>query len=447
LDFTGKEVKLMRVEHKKEEIRVTESLELSIPDLKEYLRRNSRRIKEVRVSGFLENTFHKAFVLPNLKSKMLKEAVANEVVKAFGGGYQFLYQDLGEVGGPGTKVKRKVMTVGMERKALEELSRIFTGFKVKPSIFTTYPVALQTLLERMGLLGGESVGFVEIVPPKSRIAIFKEKEIRLVRELPLAGEGKDPENLALSKDIYRTLLFYTENFPEQRVTKLVVAGDSGTPETLKNLREKTGVEIILFSPESLLQRTEDVPGVHPGCLGLALVDPRQFSFGFVPLSVQERRKMKKTVTFFSFIFLGILLIFVLVVLRLSLNLKNLSVYQGGIKGEIKMKEDRLRELSLELVSHSIETSQPPWTEILLELAAVVPPGVSFKSMTLRKTRKGWMGEVKGIAEGSDEITSLVLVEKLQNNFNQSPLFSGIKLMEKKLQGKVVAFKIIYQLRV
>jgi hypothetical protein len=81
----------------------------------------------------------------------------------------------------------------------------------------------------------------------------------------------------------------------------------------------------------------------------------------------------------------------------------------------------------------------------LELAAVVPSGVALKTLTLKNIKKMWRGEITGIADGSDEISSLLQVEELQNNFSKSPLFASVKLIERELQGKQVAFKIIYQL--
>jgi hypothetical protein len=446
IDLTGEKAKITCVENKKGEIRIAEAQELNVSDLGEYLRSKSGRIKEIRVSAPVDKTIHKTFTLPNLKGRMLNEAVKNEVIKAFGNGYQFEQQDLGEIAVFGSKANRNTMVVGIERKTLEEISEIFANSSVKPSIFTTYPAALQMLLKETGLLSEESLGFVEMSHPRSRIVIFKGKEIRLTRELPLAEGEKDPESSALAKDIYRTLLFYTESFPNEKVTKLVVTGNSGTSETLENLKQKTGAEICPFSSQPLFQGIEDTSAIYPGCLGLALTDPAHFSFKFMPFSVQEKKKIKKVVTRFSFIFLGILVIFGLIVFRFTLDLRQLNIYQGGIKGEIKMKEDRMKELSLELVSHSIENSQPNWSEILLELAAVVPPGVSLKSMTIRKAKNGWAGEVCGTAEGSDEIASLVLVEELQSNFLKSPLFTGTKVAEKKLEGDKITFKISYQLK-
>lgn len=446
IDFTGEKVKITSVENKRGEIRAVEALELDVSDLGEYLRSKSGKIKEIRISAPVDKTFHKTFTLPNLKGKMLKEAVKNEVIKAFGNGCQFEQQDLGEVVVSGSKASRIITTAGIERKTLEDLSQIFADFPIKPSIFTTYPSALQMLLEKMGLLSDEALGFVEISHPRSRIVIFKGKETRLIRELPLAEVEKEPESSALAKDIYRTLLFYTESFPNEKIAKIIISGNSITSEISENLKQKTGVEIFPFSAQPPFQGIEDTSRAYPGCLGLTLINPDRFSFKFIPLSVQEKGRIKKRVTQLSFIFLGILLIFALFIFRLSWDLRDLNVHQVGTKGEIKMKEDRMKDLALELVSHSIETSQPNWSEILMELAAIVPSGVSLKSMTIKKAKNGWGGLVSGIAEGEDELASLVLVEELQNNFLKSPLFAGAKMIEKKLEGEKITFTITYQLK-
>jgi Tfp pilus assembly protein PilN len=165
----------------------------------------------------------------------------------------------------------------------------------------------------------------------------------------------------------------------------------------------------------------------------------------MPFSVQEKKRVKRVLALSTSACLGVFLIFALVISRSSLELRNLNVFDRGMHGKIRMKEDRLREMPLEFVSQSIETSQPPWSEILLELAAVVPEGVALKSFTMKKLRNKWQGYVEGVANGSDEINSLLQVEEIQNNFVQSPLFEGAKLTERELKGRAVRFKIIYQL--
>ena len=449
VDFASKKVRITGVKREKQSLEVVEALEFDTGELAksfgEYFKRASRDIDEIRVSGALENTFHRMFIMPDLKARVLNAALETEVIKAFEKGYQFKYQDLGEVSGPGNKVSRKIMTAGMKRDTLEELSRMFSNSRVRPNIFTTYPVALQTFLGELGLLSEESLGFLDLDHPTTRMVIFKGDEIRLTREVNVLEEEKDPDRSALATDIYRTLLFYTETFPNEMVTKLVFAGNSSTTKCIAILTQKTGAEIVPFLPETIFPKIKEAPYIHPGCLGLALLNSHHLDFRFMPLSVQKKRKIRRTVTMSSSVILGIVLILALAISRLSLNLKSLNVYHGGINGEIRMKEDRMKELGLEFISHSIETSQPPWSEILLEMAAVVPAGVVFKSFALKKVKRLWRAEITGLAEGSDEISSLLLVEKMQNNFIQSPLFKGVKLTEKELLGTRVEFKISYQL--
>jgi hypothetical protein len=449
VDIASQKTKLIGVKRDRKELNVAASLEFSASDLAstfgEYLRNTSADIDEIRVSGALEDTFHKAIIIPDVKGKMQKAALETEVMKTFGNDYQFKGQDLGEMPGPGNKVNRKMMTAGIKRSTVEELSQMFADSRIKPSIFTTYPVTVQALLEKLEILNQEPLGFVELDHPTSRMVIFKGKEIRVTRELPVGGQQKDPDHATLAKDIYRTLLFYTESFPNELVTKLVVAGALANSEIVENLKEKTGAKIVPFEPQKIFQGIEGMSGAHAGCLGLSLLDPGHFDFGFIPYSVQTKSKTRKSLVLCSSITVGIVLMLGLAVSRLSLNLKDLEAYHGGTRGEIKMKEDRLKELPLEFISHSIETSQPAWSEILLELAAAVPSGVALKTLTLKKIKNRWRGEVTGITDGSDEITSLLMVEEVQNNFMQSPLFKGVKLTEKELQGKQAAFKIIYQL--
>ena len=448
MDFTGKSVKVAVVGKERKKLKVVTSLEFAFSDLAkffgEHLPGISRNVDEIRVSCALEKTFHNLFVVPDLKKKMLDSAVEAEVLKASGSDYQFRYEALGEVPGPGNKVNRKAMAVGMNRDGFEEVSHMFANSRIKPGLYTTYPVSLQALLKELEILSDEPLAFVDLDRSACRIAVFKGEEIRLTRELPVPEGEIDSGDSGLAKDIYRTLLFYNDTYPEERLAKLVFAGSLDTSEIGRNLSAKTGAEIIPFKPDALFDGLEE-SRVHPGCLGLMLVDEGRCNFTFVPLSIQEKRKVKKLLALSSTACLGVALIFVMMISRFSMDLGNLNAFHGGIKGEIKMKEDRLKEMPLEFVSQSIEATQPPWSEVLLELAAVVPSGVALKTLTLKNIKKMWRGEITGVADGSDEINSLLQVEELQNNFSRSPLFTSVKLIERELQGKQVAFKIIYQL--
>jgi hypothetical protein len=451
IDFTSKKAKIMGVETEKGKgFKVVVSLEFSLTDLStifgDYLRSASKELEGIRVSGSLDNTFHKIFVIPQLKKKMMAQALQAEVVKAFGGDFQFERENVGEVLGPGTKVNRKFMTVGIKRNALEDLSKMFSDSRIRPEIFTTYPLALQVLLDRLGLLTDDPLGFMELDYPTSRIVIFKGNEIRLTREVGVVEEDKDPDRSALAMDIYRTLLFYNENYPEERISKLVFTGSSATQQTMDTLTKKTGAEIIPFMPETIFQGMTEIPYIHPGCLGLALMDPFRFKMGFVPPTITEKKKLKRTLVMSASAFMVILAICILMVTRYSLDLKHINTLQGGVTGEIKMKEDRFKEMALQFVTHTIKTTEPSWSDFFMEQAAVIPAGVVLKELSLKKVKDKWQGVIEGATNGEDELVSLLLMEEVMKNFNQSPLFTGVKIQEKQLAGKQVNFKITYQLK-
>lgn len=426
---------------------VSESLQLNVSELGEYLKERSKGIKEIRVSGTPESTFHKIFVLPDLKKKLLNSAVEAEVIKTFGNEYQFKQASLGQVPGQGNKVNRKVITAGMKRQDLEEFCERFSDSRVKPSLYTTYPTAVKGLLDKLGVPFDKPLAFIQIEEPACRIVVFKDEEIRLTRELTMNAMPGRAESSALAKDIYRTLLFYNDSYPEERAQRLMFVGDSATREIEEILKQKTGAGIIPFDPKINFELGSEATNIHPACLGLALLNVARVTFGFVPFSVQEKKKIKRVMVTCSTVMASVLLVFLLIISRLSFDLKDLDAFHGGIKGEIKMKQDRLKEMSLEFVSQSIESSQPPWSEILLELAAVVPPGVALKTLTLKNAKMVWRGEVSGLADGSDEINSLLKVEETEDNFKKSPLFDGVKLLERELRGEQVEFRIIYQLNI
>jgi len=324
---------------------------------------------------------------------------------------------------------------------------MFAHSRTKPSLYTTYPAAVHSLLDKLQVLSDKPLAFIQVEKPLCRIVVFKGEEIRLTRELPVSDAAEDAETSGLGKDIYRTLLFYNDTYPEERAERLMFAGSCVTPEMVESLKQKTGAEIVPFDPAAVFEMDRQAACVHPGCLGLALLEPDRLDFGFVPFSVQEKRRIKRTLVLCSSAAAGVLLVFILILSRLSFDLKDLDAFHGGIKGEIRMKEDRLREMPLEFVSQSIEASQPPWSEILMELAAAVPPGVALSTFTLKDVKRVWRGEVTGVADGSDEINSLLKVEETEDNFTKSPLFDGVKLTERELQGERVEFKIIYQLSI
>ncbi len=439
VEWDGEFARLILAEPYRDTNKVIKLLKLSREELAKYLSEEKRKL-DIRVCGSIEGSVHKTIFMPPLRGNLLKSSIQQETKKIFEEESEYLYEELGQVETGTAGTQAKIMVVGLGRKHLEELVSLFSNFKTKPSIFTTYPMAVRTLLEKLGeLKENENVAFVDVSGDKSRILIFKGKEIRITRGLPLNVEEKSAETERLIKDIHQTILFYTENFPQDKIEKIIVGGSFKPSDFLEALKKKVDLKVVPVWAEEIFQGSNEELLTYPGCLGLALLTPKKFQFSLVPASIKEKRKNRKIATLLVSVFIGITLFILGVNLKYSLDWLNLLDDEKAVQGEIKKKESALKELSAELIYNSVE-AQPAWTDFLLELARLVPDDITLNSLTVKKTGKKWQAEVNGIIQGKDKVESFFRAEELRILFNQSTLWANPNL-ERKLEGDNLKFKV------
>jgi hypothetical protein len=439
VEWDGEFARLVLAEPYRDTVKVIKLLKLTKEELAKYLSEEKRKL-DIRVCGSIEGSTHKTVFLPPLKGKLLKSSIQQETQKIFEEESEYLYEELEQVEEGTAGTQAKVMVVGLGRKHLEELVSLFSNHKTKPSIFTTYPLAVRTLLERIGeLKENENVAFVDVSGDKSRILIFKGKEIRITRGLPLNMEEGVGETDRLIKDIHQTVLFYTENFPQDKIEKIIVGGSFKPSDFLEALKKKVDLKVVPVWAEEIFQGSNEELLTYPGCLGLALLTPKKFQFSLVPTSIKEKRKNKKMATLLAAVFIGVVLFILGANLKYSLDWLRLLDDEKAVQGEIKKRENELKELSVELVSNSVE-AQPSWTDFLLELARLVPDDITLNSLTVKRAGKKWQAEINGIIQGEDKVESFYRVEELRILFNQSTIWASPNL-ERKLEGDNLKFKV------
>jgi len=439
VEWDGELARLILTEPYRDTIKVIKLLKLNREELAKYLSEEKRKL-DIRVCGSIEGSVHKTIFMPPLKGNLLKSSIQQETKKIFEEESEYLYEELGQVEVETAGTQAKVMVVGLGRKHLEELVSLFSNFKTKPSIFTTYPLAVRTLLEKIGeLKGDENVAFVDVSGDRSRILIFKGKEIRITRGLPLKMEEGVGETDRLIRDIHQTILFYTENFPQDKIEKIVVGGSFKPSDFLEALKKKVELKVVPVWAEEIFQGSNEELLTYPGCLGLALLTPKKFQFSLVPTSIKETRKNRKIATILVSVFVGITLFILGANLKYSLDWLNLLDDEKAVQGEIKKRENELKELSAELIYNSVE-AQPAWTDFLLELARLVPDDITLNSLTVKRAGKKWQAEINGIIQGEDKVESFYRAEELRILFNQSTIWASPNL-ERKLEGENLKFKV------
>lgn len=439
VEWDGELARLVLAEPYRDTIKVIKLLKLSREELAKYLSEEKRKL-DIRVCGSIEGSVHKTVFIPPLKGNLLKSSIQQETKKIFEEESEYLYEELGQVEEGDAGTQAKVMVVALGRKHLEELVSLFSNYKTKPSIFTTYPLAVRTLLEKIGeLKGDENVAFVDVSGDRSRILIFKGKEIRITRGLPLKMEEGVGETDRLIKDIHQTVLFYTENFPQDKIEKIVVGGSFKPSDFLEALKKKVELKVVPVWAEEIFQGSNEELLTYPGCLGLTLLTPKKFQFSLVPTSIKEKRKNKKMATLLVAVFIGAVLFILSANLKYSLDWLRLLDDEKAVQGEIKKRENELKELSAELIYNSVE-AQPAWTDFLLELASLVPDDITLNSLTVKRAGKKWQAEINGIIQGEDKVESFYRAEELRILFNQSTIWASPNL-ERKLEGDNLKFKV------
>jgi len=439
VEWDGELARLILAEPYRDTIKVIKLLKLTREELAKYLSEEKRKL-DIRVCGSIEGSVHKTILMPPLKGNLLKSSIQQETKKFFEEESEYLYEELGQVEVETAGTQARVMVVGLGKKHLEELVSLFHTSRTKPSIFTTYPLAVRTLLEKIGeLKGDENIAFVDVSGDRSRILIFKGKEIRITRGLPLKIEEGVGETDRLIRDIHQTILFYTENFPQDKIEKIVVGGSFKPSDFLEALKKKVELKVVPVWAEEIFQGSNEELLTYPGCLGLALLTPKKFQFSLVPTSIKETRKNRKIATILVSVFIGITLFILGANLKYSLDWINLLDDEKAVQGEIKKRENELKELSVELVSNSVE-AQPGWTDFLLELARIVPDDITLNSLTVKRAGKKWQAEINGVIQREDKIESFFRAEELRILFNQSTLWANPNL-ERKLEGENLKFKV------
>ncbi|HVP37132.1 MAG TPA: hypothetical protein VMT04_09080 [Terriglobales bacterium] len=444
IDWDGEIARVLLTEMQKDTMKVIKLLKLSREELAKYLSQEKGKL-DIRLCGGFEGSVHKTILVPPLKDNLFKEAIKKETQKILEEESEYLYDELGKLEDATVGTQVRVMVVGLGRKHLEELGSLLSGYKPKSTIFTTHPVAVRTLLEDLGeLKEDETVAFVDVCGIRSRILIYKGKEIRITRALPLPVQEDLGENDRLIKDIHQTILFYTETYPQDKIEKIVVGGSFKPSDFLEALKKKVDLKIVPLWAEEILQGSNEELLTYPACMGLALLNPKKFNFSLEPVSFREKRKNKRTATILGSVFITTLLFILGANVKYSLDWLRLMVEEKAAQGEIKKRESELKDLSTELISNSVET-QPGWAEFLIEVAKVVPEDVTLSSLTVKKTGKKYQGEFTGVIEGKDKVDSFFRAEELRSSMNNSKLLTSPNL-ERKLEGEVLKFKANFGLK-
>lgn len=440
IDCRRDSVRALRLERGRDGLRILEQATLPLPQLQGWLAR--RRRQEVRVAAAFDKWVHKPLTLPAVRA-VLPELVARETRHLVGDEVEASFEELGVVE-EGGESRLRVLATAVGREELDALARIFHGVRVEPALLTTTPLAHREFLRARGLLDAGAVACLDLEVERSSLMVYKDNEIRVIRNLPY-GSAVGGEDLGLLlTDIKQTFFFHGAKFRGEPVTRLVVAGAPAGWDRLAALASGLDLEVVPLPTDGLVAAGagNDLAG-YETCLGLALLEPERFPHALVPGFLRVARRDRALVRWFAAAAAVLAVGFALPAALMSREAKLASVREVAARRDLRRMEAWLSAKKQAMIARSIMAEQPAWEHLARELVAIVPAQVLLASLTVQQQGDAWEGSATGQVLDPGQVHGLRLTRVLQERLGRSPFFID-PIVEPQLEGDVVAFTIRFR---
>lgn len=414
LEVNKDKAKALLVRKKGEKNEIAEEKSLSKDQLYKYIGPRRKKIKEVRVIGSFENMTHRVFELPPAKGKLLRELVRRELKGAFHRAYLFGHEVTGEVKIENT-LRKRVFAVGVDIGPVKEVIKSLKEWRLEPSLFTTYPLALRAIYKKIGREG--AVAFLHIDEDDLKMTFISDSEVHIYRALQRRENQDGLEHI--KRAMLQTLNFYSQEYPGNKLKEIVLLGKDIPDQILKILREESKLDVTVLEKRILRE--------YPEFIGATLISPKSNPFNFLPREVKERK---------TAIRVGVLAIFLafslgsqnlIQYLKISQEINAVRNYKKGLETMISLRENEMASYAEEMVEYYLKEEQPPWYPALLELAAVIPPDLNLIGLKINREETNWRGEATGTAENLGKIEALREIQILTEKANRSPLFKNVSV--------------------
>jgi hypothetical protein len=215
--------------------------------------------------------------------------------------------------------------------------------------------------------------------------------------------------------------FYVEEHPGEPLKEILIFGKEIPKEFIEGLGKDAGVPVEVVDDNFIRS--------FPSFYGAALISPRSTSFNFIPREVKEQKLASQVGVLVLFVAFSIGGYHLIQYLSLVRDIKAANEFNKGLQAMITLKEKELASYAQEMVKYYLEEVQPPWYAALMELSAVVPDGISFVGLKIRREHNLWRGEALAKTTYESEIASLLEREELIRRARRSPLLKNVSLME------------------
>lgn len=403
------------------------------------------RTAHLLVSG--PSTVAMPMTLPPMPAKELEDAVRWSAVRALPFPVEEAILDHRLLPGTTGEEEQTVLVAAVHRPFVMEAVGVLMEAGLTPVQVSIIPLALAGIMQALPVEPDEANLCLDLRPHAATLTFCRGRDLRLVRlvtpdaEAAAIDQEEEDQLKRLIDEIWLSLAYYQERFPEEKIHRLWIAGPLNDLQRVEPaLRDAVGIPVECVDLSTVFPEGKDGP-LPPGLAAAAGVFLEPWEMNLLPLDVRRAPQMKMVRTWTRYVataaLLGILA---------WIGIENLIVrYKRQEVADQQAVLQRLTPLAQELTrTQEARQSRIPqlhiyeeplaysrrWLGALKELSALTPPAVTITALESNNTEGI---KVKGLAFADKEPSEVALSE-FMTNLSHSPYFQNVQLRTSKEAG-------------
>ena len=371
--------------------------------------------------------------LPPIPKKEMGVVVGRELKGILGD--QDLEMVLGwKVLGDAEAGKKTVLVSGAPSVSVKEKASLLRDIGLSPDVITTTPLGLFSALKLIQGLDQGASALVHVGEARAYAIFIKEGKWAFFRELG----GSTVSSEGLLNEMNRSILYFRQQYRGKEVGRVFLSGEV-SEELEKTWSDTLGIGVELFYPDLDLTPLEGRGEafrriLHEFAIPIGLAGKRAIEHINLPEPEGARRTRKKGMQMAAILGLVISALVMGVsygtvsrnishdqwaLIERRQALKALGPYLGAYDERMAYKKNLafLKEVD----DHTL------WAEGLKEISVLVPPEMSFQSLSLKRENEKTALIIKGEVVAPQTLSGQEVFSRFYSRLESSPLFTNVSV--------------------
>jgi Tfp pilus assembly PilM family ATPase len=399
---------------------------------------------------------HRLLEYPVMPTEELGAVVARDIGTIGGGGQKDIVFDweVTEESVSGNFKQLRVLVAMAPRAQVDGALQLLSQCHLKPALITTVPVSLLRVLK---FVEGGELGlriFLYLGGQQGYLLAVRDGVLSFYREF--SSKSSEGEINAFvgeaTTEANRALLFFRQQFGEERAIDFLLGGEYGLEEVKERLQKEIRTEGAIVNPDRgldlnpLEERGKIFRDLFPSfAIPVGLVAAAYVETGINMVPKQARTRViwwPRVDVFFvrrpvsAMLILLILIGFHLFLVRMGRSYERLlgeraTLYAQWLPAIRAARESQPLHESQILLEQSLglkAIGEPSWIVLFKTMSDLAPPGLVLQSMSVRKAKGKWHLGIKGEVVSTNGYKSQVTFNRFYQGLKSSLRMEKIELL-------------------